>query len=235
MSVGRRLATISLRVATVDPASPFDADGASRSTFPSRSDTREGEKVDSSTRPPSPSETNGAVQGDDGLARPRRADDPCRAGEVTIRKLALRGVEEDRPLVPRSVERRRELRLVPDETETALGVGVVEASSGFHHHLERDRRPRRTRHAGRLRRPPQAGERRHRAPCRRSRSTHPRPSPPARPRTAPPRRRSSPGRAAARRLRRGGRRRPRPAHSSSTICMAPVRGCASIRRRSAQA
>ena len=58
------------------------------------------------------------------LARAGRADDPGRPVEVALHELALGGVEEHGPVVPRRVERGLQRRLVAHHGEAAARVGV---------------------------------------------------------------------------------------------------------------
>lgn len=71
-------------------------------------------------------EADGAVEGDDGLAGAGASGDASGAGEVVIDEGSLRGVEPDRPFLPRRVEGAGELVGIDEQTEAALGVGVGE-------------------------------------------------------------------------------------------------------------
>src|SRR4051812_47312959 len=66
------------------------------------------------------------MQRDDRLARSRRPRDSGRAGLVALDPLPLLGVQEDRPLLPRIIERSRQLFQIAHYAEPALGVGMFE-------------------------------------------------------------------------------------------------------------
>ena len=71
-------------------------------------------------------EMNGAVERHDGLSGAGRAGDAGRAAVCVLHDSALRRMQEDRPLLPRELERALQLVGVLDQAEPALSVGVSE-------------------------------------------------------------------------------------------------------------
>jgi len=67
-----------------------------------------------------------AVERDDGLPSPCRARNTCWSAEAALDQFPLRGVEEDRPPLPRILERARQLVHVGHDAEPALRVWVLE-------------------------------------------------------------------------------------------------------------
>ena len=77
----------------------------------------------------------GAVQGHDGFARAGGAGNASRAGVVALHPLALLGMQEDRPLLPREIEGALQFFDVGHYAETALGVGMIERIRDRSHRL----------------------------------------------------------------------------------------------------
>src|ERR1035438_4753607 len=73
-----------------------------------------------------PSEEDGAMQCNDGLARSRRASHPRRAAVIALNQGALRRMQKDRPFVPGVIERAFQFLCVGHGAEAALGVGMCE-------------------------------------------------------------------------------------------------------------
>ena len=71
---------------------------------------------------------SGAVQRDDGLAGARRAGDARRAGVVALDPFPLLGMQEDRPLLPREIERTLQFLDVRHHAEAALRIGMLEGA-----------------------------------------------------------------------------------------------------------
>jgi hypothetical protein len=71
------------------------------------------------------------MQGDDGLARSRRAGNPRRPGVVALDPLPLFGVQKDRPLFPRVIESALQFLDVAHDAEAALRVRMVEGVGGY--------------------------------------------------------------------------------------------------------
>ena len=68
---------------------------------------------------------HGAVQRHNGLARAGGAGDAGWPGVVALHPLALFGMQEDRPFLPREIEGALEFLDVRHHTEAALGVGMI--------------------------------------------------------------------------------------------------------------
>ena len=72
------------------------------------------------------SQVDRAVEGHNRLARAGRAGHACGTAEATFDKIALVGVEEDGPGVPRRVERALQLLRAAHHHKVALGIGMGE-------------------------------------------------------------------------------------------------------------
>ena len=69
---------------------------------------------------------HGAMERDHGFAGSGRAGNARRAGKAALDDLALRGVQENRPFLPRVIERGLKFGDVLDHTEPAQRVGMRE-------------------------------------------------------------------------------------------------------------
>src|ERR1019366_304826 len=69
---------------------------------------------------------SGPMQGHDGLARAGGAGDTGWSSVDALDPLALFGMQEDRPFLPREIERALELLDVGHHAEAALGIGMIE-------------------------------------------------------------------------------------------------------------
>ena len=78
----------------------------------------------------------GPMQRNDGLARACRAGDTRRAGIVAFHPLALLGVQEDCPLLPGEIEGAFQFLHIRHDAEPPLGIGMIEGIGHRHGWLE---------------------------------------------------------------------------------------------------